>query len=164
MNTSFLLLQKDFLLVYSHICQWNQKSLIKKYCTDWTYIIMFLFPQLGYVVYRRVLRYYSGEEDGLGKHATMPDVSRLYLNLFLAMLLMLTHVNFILLQIWEKHYHKMLRRSPSYPSRGQSHLMNLNTIDIKVKRVQCCVCCLPQQLRWGVQQALNLFLWYSSSS
>lgn len=23
--------------------------------------------QLGYVIYRRVLRYYSGEEDGLGK-------------------------------------------------------------------------------------------------
>lgn len=58
-----------------------------------------LFPQLGYVVYRRVLRYYSGEEDGLGKHATLPDVSLTYLNLFLAMLLMLTHANFLLLQI-----------------------------------------------------------------
>jgi N-terminal acetyltransferase B complex catalytic subunit len=32
-------------------------------------IIMPLFLQLGYVVYRRVLRYYSGEEDGLGKNS-----------------------------------------------------------------------------------------------
>lgn len=27
----------------------------------------FLFWQLGYIIYRRVLRYYSGEEDGLGE-------------------------------------------------------------------------------------------------
>ena len=25
--------------------------------------------QLGYVIYRRVLRYYSGEEDGLGQYS-----------------------------------------------------------------------------------------------
>ena len=25
------------------------------------------FLQLGYIIYRRVLRYYSGEEDGLGE-------------------------------------------------------------------------------------------------
>jgi hypothetical protein len=25
------------------------------------------FWQLGYIIYRRVLRYYSGEEDGLGE-------------------------------------------------------------------------------------------------
>lgn len=27
--------------------------------------------QLGYVIYRRVLRYYSGEEDGLGEHLNL---------------------------------------------------------------------------------------------
>ena len=30
-------------------------------------ISLFFISQLGYVIYRRVLRYYSGEEDGLGE-------------------------------------------------------------------------------------------------
>lgn len=34
---------------------------------------LFSFLQLGYVIYRRVLRYYSGEEDGLGKWILMPN-------------------------------------------------------------------------------------------
>jgi len=28
---------------------------------------LYVYQQLGYVVYRRVLKYYSGEEDGLGE-------------------------------------------------------------------------------------------------
>ena len=49
------------------------------------------------------------------------------------LLLIMVHLclYMFLLQIWEKHYHKMLRRSPSYHSRGQLRLMNLNMIDVK---------------------------------
>lgn len=36
-----------------------------------TMLFDFFFTQLGYVIYRRVLRYYSGEEDGLGEHLNL---------------------------------------------------------------------------------------------
>lgn len=49
------------------------------------------------------------------------------------LLLIMVHLclYMFLLQIWEKRYHKMLRRSPSYHSRGQLRPMNLNMIDVK---------------------------------
>lgn len=34
---------------------------------DETNRLYFILWQLGYIIYRRVLRYYSGEEDGLGE-------------------------------------------------------------------------------------------------
>lgn len=55
----------------------------------WSY---YFFFQLGYVIYRRVLRYYSGEEDGLGEYLqydcksffplSVSHLTRLYFNLF----------------------------------------------------------------------------------
>jgi hypothetical protein len=33
---------------------------------SWVWYGFCVYQQLGYVVYRRVLKYYSGEEDGLG--------------------------------------------------------------------------------------------------
>jgi len=41
------------------------------------------------VVYRRVLRYYSGEEDGLGKHLQCQMLACIF---FLAMMMLLTPV------------------------------------------------------------------------
>jgi N-terminal acetyltransferase B complex catalytic subunit len=36
-----------------------------------------MYEKLGYVVYRRVLKYYSGEEDGLDMRKAMPrDVEK----------------------------------------------------------------------------------------
>ncbi|RVX20586.1 N-terminal acetyltransferase B complex catalytic subunit NAA20 [Vitis vinifera] len=42
-----------------------------------TMLFDFFFTQLGYVIYRRVLRYYSGEEDGLDmRKALSRDVQK----------------------------------------------------------------------------------------
>lgn len=55
----------------------NCDELIRSHCT-------FSF-QLGYVIYRRVLRYYSGEEDGLGESAcSIPKISTLLFVAFTA--------------------------------------------------------------------------------
>lgn len=43
--------------------------------------------QLGYVIYRRVLRYYSGEEDGLGEYLHLTVVN---LPFYLMLILSLT--------------------------------------------------------------------------
>lgn len=47
----------------------------------WNKLFLFFFSQLGYIIYRRVLRYYSGEEDGLGE--AWFDLSLWYLLTFI---------------------------------------------------------------------------------
>jgi N-terminal acetyltransferase B complex catalytic subunit len=44
---------------------------------SWVWYGFCVYQQLGYVVYRRVLKYYSGEEDGLDMRKAMPrDVEK----------------------------------------------------------------------------------------
>jgi N-terminal acetyltransferase B complex catalytic subunit len=44
---------------------------------SWVWFGFCVYQQLGYVVYRRVLKYYSGEEDGLDMRKAMPrDVEK----------------------------------------------------------------------------------------
>jgi N-terminal acetyltransferase B complex catalytic subunit len=44
---------------------------------SWVWYGFCVHQQLGYVVYRRVLKYYSGEEDGLDMRKAMPrDVEK----------------------------------------------------------------------------------------
>lgn len=60
----------------------------------------FLF-QLGYVIYRRVLRYYSGEEDGLGEclHLTVA-----FWPFYFRFMLPPTYLYLNQFQIWERPY------------------------------------------------------------
>lgn len=57
--------------VFAILICYNQDLLI--YLSIGLIFSLFLLSQLGYVIYRRVLRYYSGEEDALGESPFSPQ-------------------------------------------------------------------------------------------
>jgi hypothetical protein len=61
----------------------------------------------------------------------MTDAQDMQIQILFAYYGMGAHVCICSFQICGKHCHKTLKRSPSYLSRGQSHLMNWNMIDVK---------------------------------
>lgn len=91
------------------------------------------FLQLGYVIYRRVLRYYSGEEDALGENFDPNFNSLTHFPPIHAINNVHSHPsqffqNVFNFQIWEKHYLGMLRRNPLFPLNALSLLMSWNMI------------------------------------
>ena len=81
--------------------------------------------QLGYVIYRRVLRYYSGEEDGLGESAfSVTEFTKLLCNFYCLSL----SFNLVCFQIWGKHCLGMWKRNLLSPSKDQSLQMNWSMI------------------------------------
>ena len=85
--------------------------------------VVFLFNQLDYVIYRRVLRYYSGEEDGLGE-STLPKRT----NEKLLRNLLINPIP-VYIQIWGKHYRGTSLRSPPSHLKGQWLPTSSNTIN-----------------------------------
>jgi hypothetical protein len=71
----------------------------------------------------------------------MPDAQVMQVQIILLdMVLVLMFVYVSSFQICGKRCHKTSKRSPSYHSRGQSHLMNWNMIDVKSLASVCGIC------------------------
>lgn len=79
------------------------------------------FLQLDYVVYRRVLRYYSGEEDGLGELQCM-TLRKLFVFGPSVLLLLISVSDFLFfLSRYEEGFIKRRGKEVYYPSQTTDH-------------------------------------------